>query len=142
MPNTLRNAAYVSVIAASAVLIVAAVSSMVPVPQLQDESMFQYPFEIVESLRGEGAYAAMYERYPDAVELVDATPHNVMVEVGVVNSETGNQLILWLYADPYSSGYQMAATCRDHAGNVVGDDGSAGLFSAEFIRTTDCVSPA
>jgi hypothetical protein len=144
MTDRLKKAAYVALIAAAVIVAAAVAGSFILGAIMVDtlhnsDVVFDDPAWIAEDMRSEDAYLAMYERFPDAIEHTDISPIGVNIDVGVIDGDTGNRLTLWLYADPYSSGYQMTVTCRDSGGNVISDDYA--LFSPDFIRTTDCVSP-
>lgn len=143
MADRLRKAAYVAAIIAAVAVTAAVVGSLAIgamfIDVLEDELVYERPAEIAEDMRSLDAYAAMYERFPDAVERSYVTPGEVQIEVGVSDTLTGKQLVLWLYATPYSDTYQMSATCWDSEGGVEHDD--TAQPTADYIRTTDCMSP-
>lgn len=148
MTSRLKKAAYVALIVAAVVVVAGVVGLLVMGSlfmealdeSLQDiEMVYDDPYEIAESMRTEESYAAMYERHPDAVEQTDISPLDVHIEVTSTDADTGNRLVLWLYATPYSDVFQMSATCWDSNGNVI-DEGTA-QHAAGYIRTTDCITP-
>lgn len=88
------------------------------------------------------AYVAMYERFPDAKE--EFSYHggtNWRMTVGVMNFESGNQLVLNMHHDGYYNHVEVSAYCiikSDHDRR----DGGDGLFTEDFIRNTDCLESA
>lgn len=135
----LRKATYVVVISVSVTL--CSLFLLLSIPNLaimwENYDNRVDPDEAVPAIRANAAYEAMYERYPDAVERINHDNDQVEMEVGVMNSETGNQLILRIYAySEYS--HHVTVHCID---SVMDDQQYVdGLFAAEFVKTTDCVS--
>ena len=84
------------------------------------------------------AYAAMYERYPDANEEFDYYERgDGSITVGVMNFETDAQLVLSMRYDSYRDSIRADARCStpsDHRD-------VNGLFAEDFIRATDCLEP-
>ena len=58
------------------------------------------------------------------------------LEAGVMNTDTGNQLVLRIYAFPGDR--HITAHCFYMANDE--EQYVDGLFAAEFVRTTDCIS--
>ena len=92
--------------------------------------------EILAALRAHPAYAAMYERFPDAMESYDG---HGSLRVGVRDFESGAQLMVYmdLYRDDNVSVYVECTKANGDQRDSVHD-----LFVPEFIRVTDCLEPA
>ena len=95
--------------------------------------------ELLARFQGHPAYAAMYERFPDAVEEVTYRGNGrSSMEVGAMNFESGSQLVLGMSI--YDDNVDIDVTCTSDA-----RDGSThidGLFAESFIRNTDCLDAA
>lgn len=139
MVQKLKTAAYVAIIAAAVVVIVSALAAPVLMaPIIEDIQIYDsYPATVLKGMFVDEAYLAMYERYPDADESIRVTSIDVNIDVLVSDPDTGNTLLMWVYADPYSSVPQTGADCWDSDENIIYD--STGMYTVEFIRTTDCV---
>lgn len=137
--ETLRKATYVVVISVSVILCSLISLAVIPGLAITWENYDDRvdPDKTIKEIRANAAYEAMYERYPDAVERINHDDNQVEMEVGVMNSGTGNQLILRIYAYSEHS-HHVTVHCID---SVMDDQLYVdGLFAAEFVRTTDCVS--
>ena len=95
--------------------------------------------EVLARFQGHPAYAAMYERFPDAVEEVTYRGNGrSSMDVGAMNFESGSQLVLGMSI--YNDNVDIGVTCTSDA-----RDGSThidGLFAESFIRNTDCLDAA
>lgn len=137
--ETLKKATYVTVISVSVILcslfLLLAIPNLAFMWEIHDDRVDTD--KAVREIRANAAYGAMYDRYPDAVERINHDHDQVEMEVGVMNGETGNQLILRIYAYSEHS-LHVTVHCID---SVMDDQQYVdGLFAAEFVRTTDCVS--
>ena len=84
------------------------------------------------------AYAAMYERYPDANEEFDYYGRgDGSMTVGVMNFETDAQLTLSMYYDRHRDSIRADTRCSTPSDHRDID----GLFAEDFIRATDCLEP-
>ncbi len=84
------------------------------------------------------AYAAMYERYPDANEEFDYYERgDGSMTVGVMNFETDAQLTLSMRYDSHRDSIRADARCSTPSDHRDVD----GLFAEDFIRATDCLEP-
>ena len=84
------------------------------------------------------AYAAMYERYPDANEEFDYYGRgDGSMTVGVMNFETDAQLTLSMRYDSHRDSIRADARCSTPSDHRDVD----GLFAEDFIRATDCLEP-
>ena len=87
------------------------------------------------------AYAAMYERFPDAVEEFVSHENGVgSIEVGAMNFESGSQLKLHLFYHVSSDRVNVNVICMN--GALDGPTHIDGLFAEDFIRNTDCLDAA
>jgi hypothetical protein len=94
--------------------------------------------ELMETFASHPAYLAMYERFPDAVEALESDTRGGSLRVGAMDFEGGAQLIL--YMDIHGD-----HNVRTHVECIRGDETPRmvvdSLFTAEFIRATDCLGP-
>lgn len=136
--ETLKKATYVTAISVSLILCVTFVLMMIPNLATTWEPHQERidPDEAIAAIRDDAAYRALYERYPDAVERVNQDRYQVELEAGVMNTDTGNQLVLRMYAFPGDR--HITVHCFDMANDE--EQYVDGLFAAEFVRTTDCIS--
>ena len=82
------------------------------------------------------AYAAMYERFPGAVEKVEYREDGGgSMEVGAMNFENNSQLVLHMYI--FSNDVHADVTCMNDAKD--GQTHINDLFAESFIRNTDCL---
>ena len=93
--------------------------------------------EVLALMQAEPTYQAMYERYPDAVEIFSFSDHgNAEMNVGKRNPETGSSLVLSIYV--YGDGtIRPSVNCDNGDGSQ--PEHVRDLFAEEFIRTADCV---
>ena len=92
--------------------------------------------ELLARFQGHPAYAAMYERFPDAVEEVTYIGNGRgSMDVGAMNFENNSQLVLHMYI--FGNDVRVDVTCMNDAkdGQTHVDD----LFTENFIRNTDCL---
>lgn len=94
--------------------------------------------ELLEMFTAHPAYSAMYERFPGAAEEFEAYGRGEgSLRVGVIDSESGTQLIL--YMNVHGRNVYVSVECIDiEEPRVVVD----GLFAVEYIGITDCLGPA
>ena len=123
-----------AVIAITAIIIVVAATALAAINEHQPEPLD--PDRTLEGIRSNAAYLAIYERYPGAIERINHNDYQLEIEIGVMNSTSGNQLIMRIYAHSEHD-YNVNAQCVDSAGDTLRHADS--LFVNEFIRTTDCV---
>ena len=84
------------------------------------------------------AYVAMYERFPDAKEEYSYLGGNDgWMIVGVMNFDSGNQLVLHMYHDNYENKVNINAYCNARSDSDRQD--TEGLFVEDFIRNTNCL---
>lgn len=81
-------------------------------------------------------YKAMYERYPNASEEWTYRHNSGSMDVGAMNVETGNQLILSMYYHEYNDEISSNLRCVKHGHD---DTYVEGLFVKDFIKNTDCL---
>lgn len=97
--------------------------------------------EIYAKMTAHPAYLAMYEVYPDAKEeFTYIDKWDSRIQVGVMNFETQNKLVLNLDYSEYKSktdAYVHCDTSEDRP-RMSAD----GLFAEDFIRNTDCLEAA
>ena len=123
-----------AVIAITSIIIVLAATALTSINEHQSEPLD--PDKTLEGIRSNAAYLAIYERYPDAIERINHNDYQLDIEIGVMNSTSGNQLIMRIYAHSEHD-YNVNAQCVDSLGDTA--QHVDGLFVNEFIRTTDCV---
>ena len=88
------------------------------------------------------SYIAFYETYPDAKQELNSRGRgDGNLQVGIMNFDTGNQLLLEMYYDKWNDSVHVNVRC-----NVMGDNGdrhrnlhAEGLFAEDFIRNIDCL---
>ena len=88
------------------------------------------------------AYIAFYEIYPDAKQELNSRGRgDGNLQVGIMNFDTGNQLLLEMYYDKWNDSVHVNVRC-----NVMDDNGDRhrnlhadGLFTEDFIRNIDCL---
>ena len=98
--------------------------------------------KILALFEGHPAYIAFYETYPDAKQELNSRGRgDGNLQVGVMNFDTGNQLLLEMYYDKWNDSVRVNVRC-----NVMGDNGdrhrnlyAEGLFAEDFIRNIDCL---
>ncbi len=96
--------------------------------------------EFMERVAEHPAYAAMYERFPDAVEEVNLGKRGGEVSVGHINMDTGNSLVLKM--SYYASNSHLDGQIRCNVQNPdyhVQDMYQDLLFAASFIKSTTCL---
>lgn len=139
--ETLTKILYLTIMSVAVIMCVLFLLLLIPVlSDTWNRDPYGQPVDeekALANIRGDPAYIAMYERYPDAAERVRNEFNQMEMEVGVMNQETGNQLILRGYAHT-DIVYTMTVACHDVTGEH--EDYVDDLFAAEYIRTTDCVS--
>ena len=88
-------------------------------------------------------YIAFYETYPDAKEEFESRHRgNGNLNVGVMDFETGDQIILDMYYDKWDDRINVNVRC-----NIVNEEGrhddnlrAEGLFAEDFIKNVDCLN--
>ena len=88
------------------------------------------------------AYIAFYETYPDAKEeFENRNRGNGNLSIGVMNFETGDQIVLDMYYDKRDDRMNTNVRC-----NIMGEEDrrndnfrAEGLFAEDFIRNVDCL---
>ncbi len=88
-------------------------------------------------------YIAFYETYPDAKEEFEKHSRgNGNLNVGIMDFETGDQILLDMYYDTWDDRMNVNVRC-----NMVNDEGrhednlrAEGLFAEDFIRNVDCLN--
>lgn len=123
-----------AVIVITSIIIVVAATALATINEHQPEPLD--PDKTLDGIRSNAAYLTIYERYPDAIERINHNDYQLDIEIGVMNSTSGNQLIMRIYAHSEHD-YNVNARCVDNAGDTFQHADS--LFVNEFIRTTDCV---
>ena len=110
----------------------------------QFDAMSMNDEEMLEIFKGHPAYAAFYERFPDATEELDndnISRHSEL-KVGVRNFDTGIELILHMYYNPRNDNVNVNINC-DVQGYELNVDRSAlhasELFAVDFIEQTNCL---
>lgn len=95
---------------------------------------------VLAKLQEHPAYVAMYERFPDAAEEFVERTNRASLNVGVMDFDVGNQLVLHLRYDGYDDSVDVDVECLGES-----QDSRQliyGLFAEDFIRGTDCVTGA
>lgn len=88
-------------------------------------------------------YIAFYETYPDAKEEFQKRNRgNGNLSVGVMNFETGHQIILDMHYNKQNDRMNIDVRC-----NIMGEENrrndnfrAEGLFAEDFIRNVDCLN--
>ena len=94
--------------------------------------------ELRAKFSGHPAYAAMYERYPDANEEFEYYGRgDGRMMVGAMNFETDAQLVLSMRYDAHRDSIRADARCSTPSDHREVD----GLFAEDFIRATGCLEP-
>ena len=99
--------------------------------------------EIMALLTVHPSYIAFYETYPDAKEeFENRSRGNGNLSVGVMNFETGDQIVLDMRYDKRDDRVRIDVRC-----NMVNEEGrrddnlrAEGLFAEDFIRNVDCLN--
>ena len=100
--------------------------------------------EIMALLMVHPSYIAFYETYPDAKEeFENRSRGNGNLSVGIMDFETGDQIILELRYDKRDDRVRVDVRC-----NIMGDEDNRrndnfraeGLFAEDFIRNVDCLN--
>lgn len=100
---------------------------------------------MLETFKEHPAYAAFYERFPDAKEeLSYATNSNHSeLEVGIRNFETGVELVLSMNYNKYNDDVNVHINCNVGNPLELGINSSSlranGLFVVDFIEYTECL---
>ena len=95
--------------------------------------------EFLEMFAAHPAYSAMYERFPDASEELEAHGRgDGSLRVGAMDFESGTQLILYLHMHRDIVSARVECMSGNEDSRMFVD----GLFAVEYIRTTDCLEPA
>lgn len=89
------------------------------------------------------AYIAFYETYPNAKEeFENRSRGNGNLNVGIMDFDTGNQILLDMYYDTWDDRINVNVRCM-----IVNDEGrhddnlrADGLFAEDFIRNVDCLN--
>ena len=90
------------------------------------------------------AYIAFYETYPDAKEeFENRSRGNGNLSVGIMDFETGDQIVLELRYDKRDDRMRVDVRC-----NIMGDEDNRrndnfraeGLFAEDFIKNVDCLN--
>ena len=101
--------------------------------------------EMLEKFKGHPAYAAFYERFPDAKEELSYNKNQNQgdLQVGIRNFETGVELVLQLNYNGYNDDVNAHINCHVENLNELGIDRSNmranGLFVVDFIEYTECM---
>jgi len=96
--------------------------------------------EFMEKIAEHPAYAAMYERFPDAVEEVSLDGRVGDVKVGHINTDTGNSLILSMSYHARNSQLYGHIVCNvQNSDDRIQDTSQDLLFAASFIKYTTCL---
>jgi len=100
--------------------------------------------ELLKKFQEHPAYAAFYEKYPDANEEINynKNANRGGLEVGIRNSENGNTLMLQMHYNTYEDNINVNINCNkspepnryNHNTN-----NAHGLFVIDFIEQTDCL---
>ena len=98
--------------------------------------------EIMTLLTAHPTYIAFYETYPDAKEEFEKRHRgNGNLSVGVMNFETGDQIVLDMRYDKRDDRVRINVRCT-----MVNEEGrrddnlrAEGLFAEDFIRNVDCL---
>jgi len=101
--------------------------------------------EMLEEFKGHPAYAAFYERFPDAKEELNygKKTNRAELQLGVRNFETGVELVLSMNYNKYDDDISVHINCN--AGDIqeLGIDSTSlrarGLFVVDFIEYTECL---
>ena len=99
--------------------------------------------KLMDMFTSHPAYLAFYETYPDAKEeFQNRNRGNGNLNVGVMNFETGDQIILDMYYDKWDDRVNVNVRC-----NIMGEEDrrndnlrADGLFAEDFIRNIDCLN--
>jgi len=101
--------------------------------------------KILELFEVHPAYIVFYEIYPDAKqELGNRHRGDGNLQVGIMNFDTNNQLVMDMYYDKWADSIRVNVRCNimDENGNHNRNLSADGLFVEDFIRHTSCVSGA
>jgi len=100
--------------------------------------------ELLKKFQEHPAYAAFYERFPDAKEEINYNKNGNRgeLEVGIRNSENGNTLSLHMYYNTYEDRVNVNINCDIQSNERYIDRSNLhanGLFTIDFIEQTDCM---
>ncbi len=99
--------------------------------------------ELMAKFTAHPTYIAFYETYPDAKEeFENRSRGNGNLNVGIMDFETGDQIILDMYYDTWDDRMNVNVRC-----NIMGEEDrrndnlrAEGLFAEDFIRNVDCIN--
>ena len=114
-----------------------AIDETTPRPGLYDRVSKEV---VLAKLQEHPAYVAMYERFPDAAEEFVERRNMASLNVGVMDFDVGNQLVLHLHYEGYDDRVDVEVECRGGSPDL--RQLIHGLFAEDFIRVTDCVTGA
>jgi len=101
-------------------------------------SGYQSDEKLLAIFESHPAYIAMYETYPDAKQELNSRGRgNGILQVGIMNFETNNQLVLEMYHDKRNDSINVNARC--HTMNDERNLYADGLFTEDFIKNTNCL---
>lgn len=96
--------------------------------------------ELLEKFKEHPAYAAFYEKFPDAREVLNynSKRHDGDIQIGVANFEKANTLKLELRYNNYDDSIFVNITCFTNNGKKQSTN-TNGLFVVEYIEQTNCL---